>query len=277
MIDSQIRQIQLKCLEILDIVHDICTRNGIKYSLCGGSVVGAHLYKGCLPWDDDIDIMMTRENFNKFVKIAPKVLPKGYSLMSYHFCNMFFQGTLKIIDENTTYVQSNGEVLGVFLDITVFDRVPVNKLLKIIELFFAKRLLTALTGKLPINNLKSRIRNLFVSLFFSNKKKYFMFFEKMACLFSKKCSQYTYSELFFCAYPQTISYRSSVFENYMMIEFEGKEYMIVRDYIEYLTTRYNRTDFREPKEKQVAPHLILFNPNLPYKDYLKNSECNDGI
>lgn len=267
---SDVRNIQLKCLEILDIVHRICIENGIQYSLCGGSVVGAHLYKGCLPWDDDVDIMMTRENFNKFVRIVPKVLPKGYSIMSYHFCKYFSQGTLKIIDENTTYVQSNGEVLGVFLDITVFDRVPVNKPLKIIELFFAKLLLTALTGKLPVINIKSRIRNLFVSLFLSNKRKYFMFFETMVCFIAKKCSQYTYSELFFCAYPQTISYSSSIFENYRMIGFEGKEYMIVRDYIDYLTTRYNRTDFREPKDKQIAPHIEFFDISLPYKKYLQS-------
>ena len=56
----------------------------------------------------------------------------------------------------------------------------------------------------------------------------------------------------------------------MMIEFEGKEYMIVRDYIEYLTTRYNRTDFREPKEKQIAPHIEFFDLSLPYKKYLQS-------
>ena len=64
--NSKIREIQLECLKILDITHRICVENAIQYSLCGGSVVGAHLYKGCLPWDDDIDIMMTRENYNRF-------------------------------------------------------------------------------------------------------------------------------------------------------------------------------------------------------------------
>ena len=43
---TEIRQLQLKCLEIFDIVDKICRENEIKYSLCGGSVVGAHLYQG---------------------------------------------------------------------------------------------------------------------------------------------------------------------------------------------------------------------------------------
>lgn len=49
--NQEIRKIQLKCLEILEIVDKICREENIQYSLCGGSVVGAHLYKKCLPSD----------------------------------------------------------------------------------------------------------------------------------------------------------------------------------------------------------------------------------
>ena len=69
---TKLRQLQLKCLEMLDVVDRICKEHNIKYSLCGGSVVGAHLYNGVLPWDDDIDLMMTRENYNQFLSIAEK-------------------------------------------------------------------------------------------------------------------------------------------------------------------------------------------------------------
>lgn len=274
MIDPQIRQIQLKCLEILDIVHDICTRNGIKYSLCGGSVVGAHLYKRCLPWDDDIDIMMTRDNYNRFCGLLSSSLPEGFSVLNYQVSDNFVMGITKIINDRTTYVQGDGQVFGVFLDITVYDRVPIN-FLKHIDMFLVKRSFTVLRGKLPGNGIKNRLRNVFIDVLFPNKRSYFLFFQKIVELLGHT-SRYTYSELF-GSWAQTIPYRASVFENYSTIEFEGKQYMIVRDYIEYLTTRYNRTDFREPEEKQVAPHIILFNPNLPYKDYLNNSECNDGI
>ena len=81
--ESELRQLQLKCLEILDIVVKICTEHDIKYSLCGGSVVGAHLYKGFLPWDDDIDIMMTRDNYNHFITIAENSLPDNYIIINY--------------------------------------------------------------------------------------------------------------------------------------------------------------------------------------------------
>ena len=80
---EETRRIQEKCLEILEIVDQICRKHGIYYSLCGGSVVGAHLYGGCLPWDDDIDLMMTRENYNRFLSIAPQELPEGFSIHNY--------------------------------------------------------------------------------------------------------------------------------------------------------------------------------------------------
>ena len=60
-----------------------------------------------------------------------------------------------------------------------------------------------------------------------------------------------------------------IFENYAEIDFEGKKYMIVRDYVKYLETRYDRTDFREPKEKQVAPHYKYVDLSMPYKKYIE--------
>ena len=266
--NSKIREIQLECLKILDITHRICVENAIQYSLCGGSVVGAHLYKGCPPWDDDIDIMMTRENYNKFLKVAPSLLPKGLSIYNYHVIENPSNGITKIINDNTTYVEANGHVFGLFLDITVYDKIPINRFSRWIDMFLFKRLLTVTKGKMEGNSLKNKLRSLMIDWILPCPKKYLKLFEQIVVLLGNHASSYTYSELF-GAWAQTISYRPSVFENYTMIEFEGKEYMIVRDYVEYLTTRYNRTDFHEPKEKQVPPHIVYFDTSLPYRDYLK--------
>lgn len=267
--DAIIRQIQLKCIEILDIVDKICKDNDIQYSLCGGSVVGAYLYKGCLPWDDDIDLMMTRENYNRFVELAPKLLPQGYAVCNYRIGNYTEKGITKIVNENTTYVENNGLTLGIFLDITVYDKVPTNWL-RHIDMFLVRRSFTMMRGKIEGNSIKNRIRNFVLDAILFDKRKYFIFFQKVAeCLGRTK--SYTYSELF-GAWAQTLSFRPSVFENYTTIEFEGKQYMIVRDYIEYLQVRYNRTDFREPKEKQVAPHIAFVDFNLPYKEFLSQKK-----
>lgn len=276
---TKLRQLQLKCLEILDVVDRICKEHNINYSLCGGSVVGAHLYNGVLPWDDDIDLMMTRENYNQFLSIAEKELPKGYSIHNYQ--NSDLSTTLgfnytKIFDDSTTFVQTNGKVMGIFIDITVYDKVPEN-ILKYIDLFLYRRAMTINRGKLPGYSPKNILRNFLLDTIFSNRRRYLKFAQRIIERIANRSSHYTYRELFGCFYNiNMVPYSPSVFENYSSIEFEGRTVMIVRDYIEYLQTRYNRTDFREPEEMQVPTHYKYVNFDLPYKEYLrKNTQTKE--
>ena len=270
--ETELRQLQLKCLEILDIVIKICDENQIYYSLCGGSVVGAYLYKGILPWDDDIDLMMTRDNYNRFVQIAEKSLPEGFSIVNFQNSDLSTSLSFcytKIFNERTTLIQKNGKVMGIFIDLLVFDKVPEG-ILKHIDLFLYKRAMMVNRGKLPGNGIKNRIRSFLLDTIFSNRRGYLKFTQKMYELISKFSSHYTYRELFGCFYYiNMIPYKSSIFENYTTIEFEGRTVMIVRDYIEYLQTRYKRTDFHEPRDKQIPPHYARIYFDLPYKKYKK--------
>ena len=193
-----LRQLQLKCLEIFDIVEKICREHNIQYSLCGGSVVGAYLYKGFLPWDDDIDIMMTRENYNKFLNIAENCLPEGYSIINY--LNSDYSTTLKIcftkiINDNTTIILNDGNIMGAFIDIDVYDRVPEG-FLKNIDIFLCERILTIDTGKIQGNRLKNRLRNFALDTILSNRRLYLKIFQKVVELLSHVSSAYTYRELF---------------------------------------------------------------------------------
>ena len=124
--NEDIRRVQEKCIEILDAIDLICRKHNIQYSLCGGSVVGAHLYNACLPWDDDIDLMMTRENYDHFLSVAVKELPKGLSIHNFQMSREYWSLFTKIVDDNTTVVQQDGSISGVFLDITVYDKIPEN-------------------------------------------------------------------------------------------------------------------------------------------------------
>lgn len=268
--DTEVRKIQKKCLEILDIVDGICHKYGIRYSLCGGSVVGAYLHNACLPWDDDIDLMMTRDNYNCFIQVAKSELPEGFSIHNYQTGTDFDTPFTKIMNDHTTIVQQDGCVSGVFLDITVYDRIPTNFLASM-STFLWKVSQVVMIGKVEPTNLQQRLRNLMLSTVFRSKRLYLKFFQLVVELSSKSSSKYTYSELF-GAYANTTRFAPEIFENYVMVRFEEREYMIVRDMYEYLHTRYNRTDFREPKEKQFAPHYQYVNFELPYKEYLSKSK-----
>ena len=263
---EDIRNIQIKCIEILNIVDQICHKHNIQYSLCGGSVVGAHLYQGCLPWDDDVDLMMTRENYNKFLSVIKQELPKGFSVHNYQLSDTYWSLFTKIVNDNTTIVQNDGAVSGVFLDITVYDKIPDNYKRKE-DIFLWKMSQLVSIGKIKGKSLKAIVRNMVLTLFFRDKSKYYKFFQKRVEK-NGMCKKYHYSELF-GAFCNTKPYDAEIFENYTQIMFEGKKYMIVKDYIRYLQTRYDRIDFREPKEKQVAPHYQYVNFEMPYKKYLQ--------
>ena len=266
----ELRSLQLKCLEILDVVHEICMKHSIQYSLCGGSVVGAHLYGGCIPWDDDVDLMMTRENYNRFTEICKTALPDNYRIINYKTSKQYYSLFTKIDDINTTLVQKNeqGEeiVSGVFLDITCYDKVPKGRTKKLVLFLYkiAQWAFSAIHIAKP-KSTKDYLRNLWVRIVGFHPSWLYRFCEKCFVFFGDS-EKYTYSELF-GAYANTISYPSHIFEHYSNILFEGKKYMIVRDYVEYLQRRYNRTDFREPEEKQVPPHHVYVNLNQPFSKH----------
>lgn len=266
----ELRALQLKCIEILKLVHLICMEAGIRYSLNGGTVVGAHLYGGMLPWDDDIDLMMTREEYNRFIRICSEKLPERYRMVNYQTCDDYDVLFTKIEDTQTTLVQQFGDnkiISGVFIDIACYDKVPLNFLKPLVLLVnratqWASCASYSNNPHLPMDYL----RNAWVRIFGKHPTWLYKTAQRTYELCGKLSKRYTYSELMF---GHTIAFRPSVFENYSTISFEGGQYMIVRDYIEYLQTRYNRTDFREPEEKQVPPHYSYVNLKLPYKKYLK--------
>ena len=261
---NETRAIQLKCLEILNIVDSICRKHQINYSLCGGSVVGAHLYGKCLPWDDDIDLMMTRDNYEKFILVAQEELPNHYVMQNYAIGDEFYSTFTKIVDENTTVVQNDGAVNGIFLDITVYDKIPKKREKQIF--FEWKVLQVKLNGKRKIRRIKDIIENIIVFLARKDRRKNLMSFQKRVQKLGANSNDYGYAELF-GAYCNTKIYKPEIFENYSEIDFEGAKYMIVRDYVAYLEKIYERTNFDVSEEEKVAPHYRYVDFTKSYREY----------
>ena len=75
-----IKLVQKGILEIMKQLHIVLTENNLKYYLSSGSVLGAVRHNGFIPWDDDLDIMMPRQAYEKFIEIADKILPNDLYL-----------------------------------------------------------------------------------------------------------------------------------------------------------------------------------------------------
>lgn len=118
-----------KCqLDILKEVLDICRRNNIKVFADGGTLLGAIRHKGIIPWDDDIDVAMLREDYDRFCAIAAKELKEPYFLQNIYTDKLYDHRHSQVRDSRTTCIDSDGRYptynAGIFVDIFVYDSAP---------------------------------------------------------------------------------------------------------------------------------------------------------
>ena len=122
-----IKEVQKSLLEILIELDRICRKYEIKYSLEGGSLLGAIKYKGFVPWDDDIDVIMERKEYERFLKVCKRELNKEFFLQNNRTVYHFPLNYSKLHKRGTLYVQESIAHLkihqGLFIDIFPVDHI----------------------------------------------------------------------------------------------------------------------------------------------------------
>lgn len=108
-------------LIIMDYFHDICQKENINYSLYAGTMLGAVRHKGFIPWDDDIDVIMLREDYDRFWAALPKYphsdICRGTAIKEKWIRKLRFKNPLDFEDEK----------LDIFVDIFVLDKLPADE------------------------------------------------------------------------------------------------------------------------------------------------------
>lgn len=142
---TDLQHLQKVILMIAKDIDGLCKVHGIKYFLLGGSAIGAVRHKGFIPWDDDLDIVMDHENYEKFIKVCRAELDvdKYYIQEAFvdwplGFTKIKLKGTY--FQEPGLFVNSDNEC-GIFLDVFKMENAPSSKLAQRWQYLCAKYLL----------------------------------------------------------------------------------------------------------------------------------------
>lgn len=264
---EKLRKLQLTQIEIFKYVADFCDKNNLRYSVAYGTLLGAVRHSGFIPWDDDLDICMPREDYNKFIELWQNT--PDYLLQNHDTNRDFTPGFTKIRKNNTAFVQQTdvgrSYHKGIFIDIFPYDRVPNNKIQKKFQLLHAMFCQLFTRQHSPSDNGALLKICSDIILFFVPKSKYY----KMSQYHLKKICKYnSQKDLKYFSISSFVSmhkyYPSDIFDNLVKINFEGLEVNVFRDYHKMLTEFYGDYMKLPPESEQNWYHhpiLIDFDNN----------------
>ena len=249
-------------LELLIEFDRICRKHNIKYSIDGGTLLGAIRHGGFIPWDDDADVIMTRREYKKFIGILDAELDKKrFYYQDINRTKGYRWGYGKLRRKSTSFIRLKQEKMpyeqGIFLDVFVCDNVPDNYLLRTLCNFHSFLFRKAFYSKIGVDEYKGIKKIMYRSLSKipeeKLKKKYREYVNKRNRVDTNwvKC-------LTFPACNNTYGYKREWYEDVVDISFEGVVLKGSRKYDEYLAFLYGDYMKLPPKEKRKVHPVSSF-------------------
>lgn len=253
---SEMKEIQLS---ILDDIHNFCVENNIRYSLSGGTLLGAIRHKGYIPWDDDIDLMMPRPDYNRFCKLYSSEKNELVDLSKIDSCVEMF---VKVYRKGTVMYDSffHRELFGVNIDIFPIDGTPKEETITYVNNILKKRAFLPKICPFYKTSKSKRLLNFFKYLL---KKLYYFSYYDIAYLknqindeiqkYNFEQSEYAGAILGSNGIKELIHRKN--FDKYISLPFEGREYLAIAGYDIYLTSLYSDYMTLPPLEQRISHHL----------------------
>lgn len=249
-------------LELLVEIDRICRKYDIPYSIDGGTLLGAVRHGGFIPWDDDADVIMNRDAYEKFIAhIDDELDPDKYYFQDINRTDGFRWGYGKFRKAHTRFVRFNQEYMpyeqGIFVDVFVCDNVPNNYILRTIcnfhsflyrKAFYSEvgkhtssgvsKIIYSLLDRIPLDRLKKSYKNY---VHWRNRHRT----DWVKCLTFPACNR-------------TYGYKRKWYEDTVDMKFDGAILKGCREYDEYLTFLYGDYMQLPPNEKRKSHPVSEF-------------------
>lgn len=275
-------------LDLLAEFSRVCEKHGIKWFLDGGSILGAVRHKGFIPWDDDIDISMPRNEFEKLCELAPEEFRYPYFFQTYDSDPGYHRMHAQFRNCKTTGIRKSewpkyNFNQGIFIDIFPFDNVPDGaeertefgrEIISLYEKMWFhldySRDYRPLADNRLIKRIKHSLKHLLVTIIFDRPDRFINLIQSISNEMRKfDCSE---SECFAnLSLPyQTFSHGNYFYKKWYshceMMPFEMFNVPVPVGYKDYLATLYGKWEVPIKSESQHGD--TFFDVNRSYSDYL---------
>lgn len=261
-----LRRLQLKELESIVYFDTFCRKNDLRFYLLGGCVIGALRHDGFIPWDDDIDIIMPRDDYERMIRLWKEQEKDNTRFLMLRTDGEVFTGNsfATMIDTSATLVKENQKDIdvphGIVTDIFPMDGCPDNKLRRYIQYYHAMMYSLYITEVVPTNHGKiiKAVGSILLKLVPSRERR-----TKIWQKHERRMSRYPFeahekcTEL--CAGPHYMlnEYPRAAFDTAEYHTFEGLRLPLPVGYDEYLKMAFGEYMTLPPKEKQVPHHDLV--------------------
>ena len=256
---SEMRTIEYRILCFFD---KVCRENSIEYYLAYGTLIGAVRHKGYIPWDDDIDVMMFRNDYNRFAKVMEGCKDSPYKLLSIDNDNVYTFPFPKLCDTRTTLRREKYRScpsFGIYIDIFILDNVPDNikKRRSFVKNFDRLRCLWECSQTKDVKNKKKTLRTMIKFLIRRiSPRTYSKLINKYAQMYNKKTTSYCGQLLLHQRGYEKDVYLKSMFGKGTRLQFETGIFPAPEDYDGCLSNCYGDYMKLPPIEERIPKHDV---------------------
>ena len=275
LVDEKRKKIWAVELDILLLFDTLCKEHNLTYFLMHGTLLGAVRHKGFIPWDDDIDVVMPREDYDKFLSLADSI-KEPYFLQTPITDSESGFSIAKLKNSNTTCVNELFKYqdmnFGIHIDILPLDNFVEEGAKERYEKINALNIDASTYMRIKHPNLDEKNKERVKKYSGKTPKEIFEEVEKIASQFeNKKTDKVTVAPLTLYSLENNVFERED-FSDKVMCKFEGFEFPIPIGYDRLLKVMYGDYNILPPKEKRGVWHGgAIFEPDMPYKEYLKEN------